>query len=488
MAMVGSVTSDGNGNITGGDLDFNNGGGVNNLPSLSGVYTIIPSAGGGIHGTITITSYNFPGSSNHIILKFVLSSDGQRGRIVELDGAGFRNSGTILQQDATALTAANPSGTYAFGLDSDNPVGGRTVAAGRMVLNSSGVSSGLIDETKASDPSPRYVAAAIAGGPFTLPDSFGRGTMTMAMSGTATKYAYYIVDAGRLNLMEIDPGLAFGTVQAGFARLQKPNSNVNTTSVLQMTGMDAIPSTTTIGPQAIVGVMSIAAGSTFSLTFDSNDVGTMLTNHLAGGTVTYDPVTGRGQLLAPANPPASVGGFSSGFVDSAVFYLYDDGAGFVIDTDPSTPNGTPPALATTNNALSGTLTPQAAGPFSSQTISGNLLVGFGGSAIVGIPNMAAVFIADSTADTFNATGDVTSADPPAGGGNLPNVAFTGSFALTDLTVGRGIAMLPSPLFGNFTASSNQTYPASFYIIGPNEFVMIAVQNGAFSGVGFSDPQ
>ena len=488
MAMAGSVTSDGNGNITGGDLDFNNGGGVNSLPPLSGNYAIVPSAGGGIHGAITITNYTFPGSSNHPILKFALSSDGKTGRIVELDGAGFRNSGTILQQDSAALTAASPVGTYAFGLDSDNPVGGRTVAAGQVVLNGSGVFSGLIDESKASDPTPRYVAAAITGGPFTAPDSFGRGTMTMTIGANATKYAYYIVDAGRLNLMEIDQGLTFGTVQAGFARLQKAGSNVNTTSVLQMTGMDVIPGTTTLGPQSVVGVLNIAAASTFSLNFDSNDVGAILTNHLTGGTITYDPVTGRGQLLAPSNPPASVGGFSSGFVNSAVFYLYDDGAGFVIDTDPSTPNGTPPAQATTNNALSGTFTPQTVGPFNPQTLSGNLLVGFGGSAIVGIPNMAAVFVADSSADTFSATGDATSADPPAGGGNLPNIAFSGSFAFTDLTVGRGIAMLPSPLFGNFTATSNQAYPVSFYVVGPNQLVLIAVQNGAFSGVGFADPQ
>jgi hypothetical protein len=520
--VAGSVTSDGNGNITAGEMDFNNGGGITKVTSATGTYFVAPLFNGTLHGTFTITNFTFPNTSGPtpIAFKFVLSSDGKRGKIVELDGLGFRNSGTILPQDSAAIAAANPAGSYAFQLDSDSPFGGRSVAAGQMVIAGTSV-TGIIDESKAADLSPRYTNAAINSTSFTAPDLSGRGTMTLTITGASPvpnstrQYAYYIVNASQLNLIEIANDTTFGTLQAGIARLQKPltANSLNTTVVLQMTGMDGMstPNGVVFGPDVIIGVMNITpvgADARFSLNFYQNDLGNIIskspdpqTGLPETGTMSFDPATGRGVLSDGANLPTNVppcGGFAAGFLNSAVFYLYDTGRGFIIDTDISTPTLPSVACPMTNNAFSGTLTPQAAGPFNNASVSGNFLAGFGASASPNLPNAALTFNIDSTG-AYTAAGDVTSLDTQ--GGNLPDVSFfgkSGNVSISDATLGTGVILLPPGLFGDFKPQDQTVpcqptgsrcpavFPAVFYMIDQNEFVGIGLSS--ISGVIFFDPQ
>jgi len=294
------------------------------------------------------------------------------------------------------------------------------------------------------------------------------------------------VNSGQLNLIEIAADSLFGTVQAGVARIQNPltASSVNTKSVLQMTGMDAVPGTQNgIGPDVIIGVLTVTAGnapgvSVVDLFFDSNDLGNIETSHDSGnGVIQFDPNSGRGVISIS-------GGFESGFVDSAVFYLFDAGAGFIIDTDPSTPTGTPPASAMTNIAFSGTLIPQK-GPFNNQSISGNTLYWSGATAIANeVPNVAAAFSFNTSSLTYSAAGDLTSLETQLG--NFPNFSITGSYSVVDGAHGHGTMLLPQQFFGDF--SGTQYYPAAFYLIDSNRFVLIGRQSGIYSGVSFFDPQ
>lgn len=475
MAMAGSFTSDGNGNITAGEIDFNDGGGVTSVSSTTGKYTTDSSFNGFVRVTVTISSYTFPNSSNNIVLKFVLSADATRGRIIELDGSGFINSGTLLKQDTAALSAGTVAGTYAFGLDSDAPVGGRTVENGQLVIASGGTITGIVDQSKAGDASPTYTAAAIASGSTAAtPDANGRGTMTVAVGTNTSTYAYYLVSANQFYLIQTDPGHTFGTVQAGVARAQAQltgdDANTVGPSVLQMTGMDTPTGTNNIGPDVIIGVMSIQgapASGAFTLTFDSNDLGAILTNHPAPGTLTsFDPTTGRGVITVN-------GGFNTGFVNSAVFYLYSAGNGFIIDADPSTNTGI------TNNAFSGTFVTQT----QNFVLSGNLIGGSVGSAIPDIPNFEAAFNINGETGAATAAGDLTSL--PNELGNVPNISFTGTFTIVNFPLGYGNATLPAGLFTP-TPSSSQS-PASFYFIGPNQLVLISTQTGVYSGITFLDP-
>jgi hypothetical protein len=474
MAMAGSFTTDGNGNVTGGELDFNDGGGVTSVASpITGTYTTDTTFHNVVRGTLTISSYTFPNSSNHIVLKFVLSSDATRGRILELDGSGFINSGTLIRQDPAALTAASAAGSYAFGLDSDAPVGGRTVEDGQLVIAQGGAVTGIVDQSKAGNATPTYSATPIAAGSTaTSPDPSGRGTLSLTVSNTTSLYAYYLVNAGQLDLIQIDPGHTFGTVQAGMAlaQTQLTSSSVNTIgpSVLQMTGMDSPTGTQNIGPDVIIGVMTVFSGTTFNVTFDSNDLGNILTNHPAPGTISsFDPTTGRGVITVN-------GGFNTGFMNSAVFYLYDAGKGFIIDADPSTNTGI------TNNAFSGTFTTQT----QNFVLSGNLIGGSVGSAIPDIPNFEAALNVNGQTGAATAIGDLTSL--PSELGNVTDVSFSGTFLITNYPLGYGTATLPAGLFT--PTASSQPGPASFYMLGPNQFVLIGTQNGVYSGISFFDPE
>jgi hypothetical protein len=212
--------------------------------------------------------------------------------------------------------------------------------------------------------------------------------------------------------------------------------------------------------------MTISGATTFNVTFDSNDLGNILTNHPAPGTITsFDPTTGRGVVSV-------TGGFNTGFMDSAVFYLYDPGEGFIIDADPSTNTGI------TNNAFSGTFTTQT----QSFALSGKLIGGSIGSATIDIPNFEAAFNVNGQTGAATAIGDLASLPL----GNVPNESFSGMFTITDFQLGYGTAMLPAGLFTP-TASSQQA-PASFYMLGPNQFVLIGTQSGVYSGISFFDPE
>jgi hypothetical protein len=252
--------------------------------------------------------------------------------------------------------------------------------------------------------------------------------------------------------------------------------------------------------------------TTFVLNFDENDIGTIIahvTNTDAGtigenGTiVSFDPTTGRGVLSdagdSSTNPP-TCGGFSAGFVNSAVFYLYDTGRGFIIDADISTPTVPGIACPITNNAFSGTLTPQAlpTGPAPGQFtvadfLAGNVIAEFGASASPDMPDAALTFNVVTTG-AYTAGGDVTTLDTQ--GGNLPGVSFTGnsgnisiSDSIATPTLGRGTIELPPGLFGDFNPL-DQKFPflAIIYVIDHNQFVAIGYRSGTPSGVMLFEPQ
>src|SRR5262249_54760460 len=145
---------------------------------------------------VTITLASTP---VNLVLKCAVSSDGTRGQIVQMDSSGYLTSGTLLQQDPAALKA-DPGGTYAFGVDSDAPVGQRIVAAGQFVLGAGGpnITGGLADAIQFGGANPIAGGvnggATISAGTATAPDSFGRGTLTLNAGGAgAVQYSYYVI-------------------------------------------------------------------------------------------------------------------------------------------------------------------------------------------------------------------------------------------------------------------------------------------------------
>lgn len=481
IAIAGTVNLDTKGNIAGGELDLNDGGQIKSFQGpLTGTYVVDTSFDGITRGTINVSNFTLPGTNVTLAIKFALSADGKRGKVIEFDSSGFLCAGTLLQQDPNALTGTIPAGNFAFGLDSDSSTGARIVEAGQFSLGAAGVTGGLVDLSKASAVAPIYSAAPVAPGPATPPNASGRGTLTLSVAGNSIQYAYYIVDAGRLNLIEIDNGQGLGTVQAGWAHLQNSltANSTNATSVLQMTGIDVSFGTQDLGPAVLIGVMSIAGANTVNLTFDANDAGTVLTTRPVGGQLlSFDATTGRGVLFFPQ-------GANGGFLNSAVFYLFDSGNGFIIDVDPTTPPGTPPGQQVTNKAYSGTLSLQASGPFENQNLSGNMISIAGASAIPSIPEILTGMNANSASSSFSAIADVASLNSQIG--DSASRTFSEDYQVTDSTLGHGSMTLPPGYFGDF--SLNQSAPATFYLLGTNQFVLIGTLSGTNSGVIVFDPE
>lgn len=488
MAVAGTIVSDGGGNISGGELDSNDKFVASAVSSLGGTYTIDNSFNGIPRLTICIAlvsgACSMVGGANTVVLKCALSSDGTRGRIIEYDNSLRLTAGSLLQQDPAALAAANVAGSYAFGLDSDAGTStlagvtttGRIVEAGQFTLGvgTTSITGGVADAAQAQQATfllGGVTAATIAAGPATVPDALGRGTLTLSINGNSNNYAYYIANAQQLNLIEIDAGGAFMTVQSGTAQRQKAlNANsINMTSVAALTG--TAPFNGATSSAVIIGVLTITGGTSASTSFEQN----------FAGAVSSTPGTTSGSVFSPFDPATGRGLLLDTFFHSAAIYLYDVGKGFMIDI-----------TAGTSRAYSGPLIPQATGPFSVQgDIAGNYIAVAGGSSISGIPNL-------DFAATFDASGnystevDFTNANLSVGSnGQVQNFTFTGyQYTLNDPNLGRGQISFPPGDFGDFT--SGQTVIGSFYLIGPRQFVAIGQgpggNGGDPSGILFFDPQ
>lgn len=481
MAMSGSIAADGAGNISGGELDLNDNTTVTAATGLTGTYVTDTSFNNILRLTINITA-----GANAVVLKGVLSSDGKHGRIIEYDSSLRLNAGTLLLQDPATLSAANPAGTYVFGLDSDAGMStsgavttnGRIVEAGQFTLGAGGtsVTGGIADAGQAGAAAVLFGGASpatIVAGSATAPDANGRGTLTLTINGNSTNYAYYVVSAKQLNLIEIDAGGVFATVQSGSAQLQKTldAGSINATSVAALTGS----SNGTTSTNVIIGVLAVSGGSSASADYEDNNAGNVPPGQIprtgSGSVFSFDPTTGRSVII-------------QGFFFGAAVYLSDAGTGYMIDIS----RGTDPSG---NNGFSGQLVPQTPGPFTVQgDIAGNSIGVTGGSASPALPNLDFAIAFDASGG-YNSELDFTNQDLSIGSnGQVANAIRGGAYALADTNLGRGTISFAPAIFGDFTSA--QAVYGSFYIIGPHQFVMIGQgplgMGGDPSGILFFDAQ
>jgi hypothetical protein len=388
-------------------------------------------------------------------------------RAIEFDTTGNLNAGTMLCQ--SGVSPGIPTGVYAFGVDSDAPSGRRTVAAGAFDISQDGSITGVADQSQAQAALPDQAEPFT--GNATIPDALGRGTLSFSINGTTTQYSYYQVNAGQLTLIQIAEGLSSETVLAGTARAHSFTfdsiNGVFQTSVFQLTGVETQQGLNV--PDVAIGVLAISDNNSIQFTCDANEAGRVSVAQKFNATLSaYDPNTGRGVASIP-------GGAQAGFADTLVFYLYENGEGFVIEADPSITQGI------ANRAFSGTLARQVLGPFSVSNIGGALIAVSGATSVPQIPNVEAAINVGPTFGSLTGMAYATSTQV----GQLANVTFQGSYSVTNANAGRGSMMLPAGFYGDFI--SNALVPASFYLIGPSRFFSIGVQSGRISGISYFSP-
>ncbi|MFI4869287.1 MAG: beta strand repeat-containing protein [Steroidobacterales bacterium] len=199
MTHVGSIAIDASGNISG-EQDYKDG-------HRTTHETLNPSLCTNRQTNSGQLTLNSP--SGQILYNFSATPPDAQGnlnsaRLQLIGGFGTDSaSGQLSKVDATAITAAPPTGNFAFGLlttANQEPDTIHSASAGRFTTDSTGtISAGLID----SNAAPPLTGATLSG-VLSAPDSTGRGTATFTVGSQTSTLAYYIINAAKMYLMNID--------------------------------------------------------------------------------------------------------------------------------------------------------------------------------------------------------------------------------------------------------------------------------------------
>ena len=393
LAVAGSFQADGNGHITGGTQDINSGFSIATNAAISGTYGVRADG----RGSATLNS-----SAGTTTIDFVLVAGGH-ALVTRFDN-NAAGSGTIDLQTASAFSNAALAGTFAFSLAGIDTVGNPMGVVGNLTSNAAGtITAGVNDSNDngtflASDPLTGSIPVAAS----------GRGTATLNTARGTLTFAFYVVDANHIKLVETDNLLVLG----GEAFRQTgpfSNASVNGPFAFTVAGADIVVA----GPFAAGGVItSNGAGVVTGGVEDFNDAGTVNTN--VGLTGSYSmAANGRGTLTITS----TAGTFN--------FVIYPSSGGvLVLETDFR--------FVTTGTALA-----QQTGPFSAATFSGTYGMNFTGVTTAGELDSIAQFTADG-ASRLNGIIDLNNNGVITFGQTL-----TGSFTVS--SNGRTVMPLQTPL-------------------------------------------
>jgi hypothetical protein len=362
VAMAGSFTADGNGNITSGVADYNFSSAIfvaTNL-TFTGTYSVGSDNRGSI--TITVTSPRaFPSGFSQTFSFSLGSFNGgiaTRGRMIELDNEQIWATGILAKQDPTAFSTAAITGGYAFGLSGTASSGFPLNAVGRFTASGGSLSAGLTDVygLGLTESGSGTVSAGLRlpfSGVYQV-SANGRGTAVFtftAQDPAFSNFAFYVVSASELLFIETD------TCQSGICTfkggisgeaLQQSGGpftagSLNGPAVFNLTaaGSNATGGSVAVGQEILDGMGNLTGIQ------DKNSSGVITSAQTFSGTYTVDPDgLGRGE--------SAQGGVQESF------YLASPGRGFIIGT---------------NGYNEGKFEPQSGAPFNDASISGDFVLG-----------------------------------------------------------------------------------------------------------------
>jgi hypothetical protein len=432
FAAVGRFTADGAGSVTNGELDNNAVGGGGAAQSFTGTYSI----GADNRGVMTL---NFSGSSAK--LAFAMMANGN-AQFIEFDasgGAGTIGSGTMEKADTTAYSTARIRGDYAFGAAGFDNGNNRAAIEGRFTSNGTGALINTAGDLNGygTDYPMTFTAANYA----VSNTATGRGTMHLAFTfggaPGALNFVFYVVNSGKLFVMESDPVTTATPLLTGVVVQQhSPAGGFSTASlsgnlVIYLTGHSACGTVSGV-PKAVAGLLTTNGSGALSLTYDENFC--RAPNSVTGAAGTYS-VAGNGRASI------AIGGYS------LVAYLVNSNEIFLFVSD--------------SNVLFGFGEPQAAGSFTNSTLKGT----YAGYATNPVGFGVVVFSGEFAADGASPTGNMTGTeDIGAPGGPVSGAAFKATYSVTPSpTNGRGTMTVTSGTGGN----------AIIYMISASKFVAVS---------------
>ncbi len=433
FGAVGRFTADGAGNLTNGELVNNGvGAGATSAQPFTGSYSI----GADNRGVMTL---NFSGSSAKLAFAMLANGNAQ---FIEFDasgGSGTIGSGTMEKADTTAYSTTRITGDYAFGAAGFDNGNNRAAIEGRFTSNGTGALINPAGDLNGygTDYPMTFTAANYA----VTNTATGRGTMHLAFTfggAPATlNFVFYIVNAGKLFVMESDPvttatPLLNGTVvqqqvpAGGFS-----NASLNGNMVISLTGHSGCGTVSGV-PKAVAGLLTTNGSGALSLTYDENFC--RAPNSVTAAAGTYGVASnGRASI--------TIGGYS------LVAYLVHANQIFLFVSD--------------SNVLFGVGEPQAAVSFTNSTLNGP----YAGYATNPVSFGVVVFSGEFAADGASPTGNMTGTeDIGAPSGPVSGAAFKATYSVTSSpTNGRG----------TMTVTSGTGGTAVIYMISPTEFVAVS---------------
>jgi hypothetical protein len=435
FAAVGRFTADGAGNLTNGELDTNTVGGGATAQPFTGTYSV----GADNRGVMTL---NLSGGTARLAFAMLANGNAQFIEFDAAGGAGTIGSGTMEKADTTTFSSARITGDYAFGAAGLDNVNNRAAIEGRLTANGAGTFTNAAGDVNAygTDYSMNFTAAN-----YTVSNTAtGRGTMQLAFTFGGTpdtlNFVFYVVNSGKLFVMESDPVTTATPLLNGMVVQQHTpaggftNASLNGNMVISLTGL-SMCSSAPGAPKAGAGLLTANGSGAFSLTYDENYC--RAPNSFADAPGTYS-VSSNGRAAI------TVGGFN------LVAYLVNLNQIFLFVSDV--------------NVLFGSGEPQAAGSFTNSTLKDT----YAGFATNPMNFGVVVFSGEFTADGATPTGNMTGAeDIGAPSGPVSGAAFKATYSVSPSpTNGRGTMTVTSGTGGN----------AVIYMVSASKFVAVSLND------------
>jgi len=410
FAAVGRFTADGAGKLTNGELDTNGAGPQEKLiaQTFTGAYEI----GADHRGVMAL---NIPGGGT---LAFAMMANGN-AKFIEADaagGTGTVGSGTMEKVDTTAYNTSKITGDYAFGVAGLDSWNNRTAIAGRLTANGAGIFTDGAADVNQSGMFTTWTGYAAQ---YTVSDTTsGRGIMILPplVGGVppSLNMVFYIVNAGKLFAMEVDPVTILTPLLNGVVLRQQSatgsfsNASLNGGMVMYLTGRSASGCGKGTGPASnvLVGLLTGNSNGALTLTYDQNCGG-------APGSATG--LFGTCSVASNGRAAIRIG------ADYVVAYMVSSNQALFLAPDSS--------------VLFGFGEPQAAGSLTNSAVNGRYASSTTTPATLG----AVIFSGEFTADGAIPTGNITGTeDIGAAGGPSLAVAANATYSVSSFpTNGRG---------------------------------------------------
>jgi hypothetical protein len=456
VSVAGTLTADGNGNITSGFEDSNRSVGIVQNASLSGSYVIGLNGGDG-RGTLHLISTPSVQAALEVDYQLVLQSDGTVHMIenndtnTNTDTYSTHGAGVLKPVSQATFGVDSLNGNYAFEfMGQDYNL--KPVALGG-VMHANG-NSQLTPITGDIDDAGAFTQLESPSGTFSYTATTLRGSATMLYSlagkaQTQLQFAFYFVSSSDVYFIETDvpsttdqfprisgeavlqqTGTTFGPSSfAGESVVTGTGLNGNNSSV--MAGLLTVPAS-----GALPGCNGAAADA--SLTYDQNN----------GGTVSsVGPATST--CVVASNGRAT---FANLDPRLAVAYLTGPGQGFILGSD---------AAVTT-----GLLELQTPMTFSQSTVAGSYALS---AASPGDSKTASIVGQVTSQGTGSIPGTLDEVDAPGTPAHLNNQSFLLTINPNSISAnGRG----------TMTSNLSPLFPADlvFYLLSPSQLRMISLDS------------